>query len=135
MKSNTTFSPAQQIILLWLIITLGMLLHQFFSLHNLRFGADVIKRGYATTPTVELVKRLTLYVLPLGYMGVTAFFQHRIVRVLHLIASPFYLAFHIHHFVHEWGKMKDPVQWVLLSFLIVFSGLLVFTAYRWAREK
>jgi hypothetical protein len=128
---NQSFSPAQRIIVLWFIITIGMLFHQFFSLHNLRFGTDVIKTGFDGTPAVELIKRLTLYVLPLGYITLALFVQNRIVRILHLIAAPFYLAFHTWHFAYEWGKMTDPVQWVLLSFLILFSGILVMTAYRW----
>lgn len=127
-------SKTQQIITLWILITLGMLLHQFMSLHNLRFGANVIKAGYEATPDVEYIKRLTLYVLPLLYVAVTLYFQNKTIRILHLIASPFYLGFHTWHFVHELGHMKDPVQWVLLTTLVLLSTMLVFNAYQWYKS-
>ena len=130
---NQSLSLTQRIILLWLVITIGMLFHQFFSLHNLRFGADVIKSGYDQTPPVELTKRMVLYVLPLMYIVINALWQLKMVRVLNLVAAPFYLMFHTWHFAHEWGKMTDPVQWVLLSFLIVWSGLLVYSCWKWVR--
>ncbi len=130
---NQSLSLPQRIILLWLVITLGMLFHQFFSLHNLRFGADVIKSGYDAVPVIEQVKRLTLYVLPLMYVAINVFWQNKTVAVLNVIAAPFYLVFHTWHVIHEWGSMTDPVQWVLLTFMIVWSLMLLVTAVRFLR--
>lgn len=127
-------SKTQQVITLWILITLGMLMHQFMSLHNLRFGANVIKAGYEGTPDIEQIKRLTLYVLPLLYVAITLYFQNRTIRLLHLIASPFYLGFHTWHFVHELGHMTDPVQWVLLTALVILSAMLVFSAFGWYKS-
>jgi len=123
-----------RIIFLWLIITIGMLFHQFFSLHNLRFGMDVIKSGYDAVPNVEQIKRLTLYVLPLMYVAINALWQNKAVALLNVIAAPFYLAFHAWHFAHEWGDMSDPVQWVLLTFLVAWSLMLLVSAVGYLRS-
>lgn len=126
---------AQRVIVLWMLITIGMLLHQFMGLHNLRFGVNVLKSGYDGVPDVEMIKRLTLYVLPLLYISVSLYVNHKVIRLLHLIASPFYLGFHTLHFIDEWGKMKDPVQWVLLTALVIMSALLVHSSWSWFRDE
>lgn len=124
-----------KIVVLWLLVLLGMLLHQFFSLHNLRFGMNVVKAGFDAVPDMEMVKRLGLYLFPTIFICGIMFVQTRIVRVLNFIASIFYTAFHSWHFIDELGKMKDWVQWILLTLLIGYCLLLNFASWRWIENK
>jgi hypothetical protein len=123
-----------KIVFLWMLVILGMLLHQFFSLHNLRFGVNVIKSGYDAVPDMEMIKRLGLYLLPTVYMLGIMFVETRIVRLLAFAASLFYTAFHSWHFIDELGKMKDWVQWVLLTLIIVYCLVLNLASWKWYRE-
>lgn len=123
-----------KIIILWLLVITGMLLHQFFSLHNLRFGVNVIKAGYDAVPDMEMVKRLGLYLLPTIYILGIMFLESRIVRLLAFAASLFYTAFHGWHFIDELGKMKDWVQWILLTLIIVYCVVLNLASWKWYRE-
>lgn len=124
-----------KIIILWLLVIAGMLLHQFFSLHNLRFGVNVIKDGYDAVPDMEMVKRLGLYLLPTIYILGIMFLESRIVRLLAFAASLFYTAFHGWHFIDELGKMKDWVQWILLTLIIVYCVVLNLASWKWYREE
>ncbi|MBX2970286.1 MAG: hypothetical protein KF803_13030 [Cyclobacteriaceae bacterium] len=124
-----------KIVFLWMLVILGMLLHQFFSLHNLRFGVNVIKNGYDAVPDMEMIKRLGLYLLPTVYMLGIMFVETRIVRLLAFAASLFYSAFHSWHFIDELGKMKDWVQWVLLTLIIVYCLILNLASWKWYREE
>ena len=124
-----------KIIVLWLLVILGMLFHQFFSLHNLRFGVNVVKAGYESVPDMEMLKRLGLYLLPTIFIGGIMFVQTHIVRILNLTASIFYTAFHTWHFLDELGKMKDWVQWILLTLLIGYCLLLNFASWQWMKNK
>jgi hypothetical protein len=123
-----------KIVVLWLLVILGMLLHQFFSLHNLRFGMNVIKAGYDAVPDMEMMKRLGLYLLPTLYVVGIMFVQSRIVRMLNFLAGLFYTGFHTWHFIDELGKMKDWVQWVLLTMLIIYCIVLNIASWRWYKE-
>lgn len=123
-----------KIIILWFLVIVGMLLHQFFSLHNLRFGVNVIKDGYDAVPDMEMVKRLGLYLLPTVYMLGIMFVESRTVRLLAFAASLFYTAFHGWHFIDELGKMKDWVQWILLTLIIVYCVVLNLASWKWYRE-
>jgi hypothetical protein len=123
-----------RISVLWLLVILGMLLHQFFSLHNLRFGLDVIKQGYDAVPDMEMMKRLGLYLLPTVYLSGILFVQTKAVRLLNFAASIFYTAFHSWHFIDELGKMKDWVQWILLTLIVVYCVLLNIASWKWLKH-
>ena len=123
-----------RISVLWLLVILGMLLHQFFSLHNLRFGMDVIKQGYDAVPDMEMIKRLGLYLLPTVYLAGILFVQTKAVRLLNFAASIFYTAFHSWHFIDELGKMKDWVQWILLTLIVVYCVLLNVASWKWLKQ-
>jgi hypothetical protein len=124
-----------KVIVLWLLVILGMLLHQFFSLHNLRFGINVVKQGYDAVPDMEMLKRLGLYLLPTVYICGIMFFQNKLVRVLNLTAGIFYTAFHTWHFIDELGKMKDWVQWTLLTLIIGYCVLLNIISWKWYKAE
>lgn len=68
-----------KIVILWVLIIVGMLLHQFFSLHNLRFGINVVKSGYDAVPDMEMVKRLGLYLMPTLYILGIMFVEGKLV--------------------------------------------------------
>jgi hypothetical protein len=123
-----------KLVILWLLVILGMFLHQFFSLHNLRFGMNVVKAGYDGVPDMEMLKRLGLYLLPTMYICGIMFVQSKTVRFLNFAASIFYTAFHSWHFIDELGKMKDWVQWVLLTLLIVYCLILNLASWRWFKN-
>ena len=124
-----------KIVVLWLLVILGMLFHQFFGLHNVRFGINVVKSGYDAVPDMEMIKRLGLYLLPTLYIVGIMFVQTRTVRLLNFLASLFYMGFHSWHFIDELGKMKDWVQWVLLSLLIVYCLVLNIASWKWYKEE
>ncbi len=124
-----------RITILWLLVILGMLFHQFFSLHNLRFGIDVLKHGYDAVPDMEMMKRLGLYLLPTIYIAGLLFVQTKVVRLLNFAASIFYTLFHSWHFIDELGKMKDWVQWVLLTLIVVYCLLLNVASWRWYKSN
>jgi hypothetical protein len=123
-----------KVVVLWLLVILGMFLHQFFSLHNLRFGINVVKAGYDAVPDMEMLKRLGLYLLPTIYICGIMFVQSKTVRILNFSASIFYTAFHSWHFIDELGKMKDWVQWVLLTLLIVYCLILNLASWKWVKN-
>lgn len=123
-----------KVVVLWLLVILGMFLHQFFSLHNLRFGINVVKAGYDAVPDMEMLKRLGLYLLPTIYICGIMFVQSKTVRILNFAASIFYTAFHSWHFIDELGKMKDWVQWVLLTLLIVYCLILNLASWKWIKN-
>jgi hypothetical protein len=123
-----------KVVVLWLLVILGMFLHQFFSLHNLRFGINVVKAGYDAVPDMEMLKRLGLYLLPTIYICGIMFVQSKTVRILNFAASIFYTAFHSWHFIDELGKMKDWVQWVLLTLLIVYCLILNIASWKWVKN-
>ena len=120
---------------LWFLIIIAFLLHQFFSLHNLRFGVNVVKSGFDAVPTMEMVKRLGLYLLPMIYIAGLLFVEGKVVRLLNFIASLIYTAFHTWHFVDELGKMKDWVQWILLTVILAICLLQNRVAWRWYRQS
>ncbi len=124
-----------KIVILWLLVILGMFLHQFFGLHNLRFGVNVVKVGYEAVPDMEMLKRLGLYLLPTIYICGIMFVQSKAVRLLNFAASIFYTAFHSWHFIDELGKMKDWVQWILLTLLIIYCLILNLASWKWYREE
>ncbi len=120
-----------KIVILWLLVILSIFLHQFFALHNLRYGLNVVKAGYDAVPDMEMLKRLGLYLLPTIFICGIMFVTSHTVRFLNFIAGLFYTAFHVWHFFDELGKLEDWVQWILLSITIGYCVLLNLASWRW----
>jgi hypothetical protein len=127
----------QKLVTLWIVLIIGMLLHQTFHLSKIFYGINVARPGAnGIIPDMVMYKRVAFYILPLVYISFLLFIQAKWIRIVHLPVSIIYLGVNIFNFLGEFEKPKlDLTQVSLLGYIAIASMLLVFTSYKWMKSN
>lgn len=115
-----------KVIVLWLMLLIGMILHFNYHVSGIFYGIDV-KRPNATgtVPAMAQLLKTVFYHLPMTFIVALLYFRQKWFRLSMFIIS---LPYTISHVMHVLGEFKKPeidlAQVPLLSLLLIFSLLL-----------
>lgn len=123
MKNSTN---KLRVIVLWLLLIIGMILHFNYHVSKIFYGIDVVRPGAeGKIPTMAHLLKTIFYHLPMIFVVAILYFKQKWFRFLLFFIS---LPYTISHVMHVWGEFKKPeidmAQVPLLSLVLIFSLLL-----------
>lgn len=125
-----------RLLILWMLIILGMILHFNYHVSEIFYGIDVVREGANGTVPVgaHLIKNI-FYHIPLLLVVSLLYFSNKAYRLMLFIAG---LAFTLAHAQHLAGEFRhdtlDPSQVPLLSIVLLISVLINFSSWNYFRE-
>jgi len=120
-----------QVVVLWIIVLIGMILHFNYHVSKIFYGIDVSRPGADGTisPMVHVV-RAAFYHLPMIFIALLLFIGAKWFRLAMFIISIPYTLSHVGHVLKEFQKPAyDLSQIILLSLILLLS--IVLNAASW----
>ncbi|MEM9023589.1 MAG: hypothetical protein AAGB22_07595 [Bacteroidota bacterium] len=130
-------SDQLKLILLWLLTTVGMILHFNYHVSGVFYGIDITTPGAdGTVPIGVLVVRTLYYHLPVVWILLLMYVNKPGMNLTLFIISVLYLLSHGAHVAGEVSKAeKDPSQISLLSLVLLVAGMLSVEHFRYWRHN
>jgi len=127
----------QKIITLWIITVIGMILHFNYHVGDLFYGIDItVPDAIGVVPNSAHLMRGVFYHLPILWIIIALYIQHKLMRITLFIISFGYTIAHAMHFFGELtNEVKDVSQLSLLGIVLVVSFLLNYEHYRYFTVK
>ena len=120
-------------IILWLLLIVAMILHFNYHVGGIFYGKD-LARPDATgiVPFGTHLIRNVFYHLPMIWILLLVFFNHKFIRIGLFLIS---ILYSISHLLHLIGEMKNPdfSQMPLLSLTLFISIILSIQHYKYSR--
>ncbi|MEM7110596.1 MAG: hypothetical protein AAF519_20370 [Bacteroidota bacterium] len=129
-------SSKGRLVILWLLLVIGMILHFNYHVGEIFYGIDVV-RANATgeVPIGTVIIRTIFYHLPMIWILVIIYTDKKIVRMVLLIISAVYLLAHGAHLAEElFAVEKDISQTSLLAVVLLVSGMTSVEHYKYWKE-
>lgn len=130
-------STKLSLIILWILLIIGMILHFNYHVGEIFYGIDIEKPdANGEVPIGTFIIRSIFYHLPMIWILVIIYTQKPIINLLLFIISIIYLLAHISHLIGESMQSEiDLSQFSLLSLVLVVSTILCFEHYRYWRTE
>lgn len=126
-----------QVVVLWVIVLIGMILHFNYHVSKIFYGIDVARPGSDRTisPMVHVV-RAAFYHLPMIFIALLLFIEAKWFRLAMFVISIPYTISHVGHVLKEFQKPAfDWSQIVLLSLILVLSIVLNVASWNYFAAK
>jgi hypothetical protein len=125
-------SNITRISFLWLLLTVGMILHFNYHVGEIFYGIDIVRPdAKGVVPIGTALIRLVFQILPLCFVTFCLFFTQSWWKKANFYISVLYTIANIAHLAGEFKK-PDLSQINLLVFVLIASILLNISAYqRW----
>ncbi|MEO0853280.1 MAG: hypothetical protein AAFY15_07220 [Cyanobacteria bacterium J06648_11] len=130
-----------KIIALWSVFLFGTVFHTQLALMPLFHGIDVATAHSHATESIADISlilwlMLLFFVLPMGAIAATAFWESRRYRIVHFQLTIVYTIMNFLHFVLDFTVI--PIQWyqITLMFALFVNGILLnMVAWQWLKES
>jgi hypothetical protein len=130
MKNST------KIMVLWEIILLGLIFHSLLEMTPLFFGANIAEPGSTgNMPAAMTWFCLCFYLIPMLSIVAVLYLSCRWVKITNFVVSILFLLMDAVHFITDGIIGRNPVQCILLLFILLVSVLLFIASLGWMREK
>lgn len=115
-----------KLIVLWLLVLIGMILHFNYRIGEIFYGIDVTSPGAdGTVPMGAFIIYTLFYHLPIICLLLVLYVNNKAMNILLLVMSILFLLSHGAHLYGELSKSSpDPSQLSLLSIVLLLSGML-----------
>ncbi|MDZ7878349.1 MAG: hypothetical protein U5L45_11790 [Saprospiraceae bacterium] len=124
-----------RIAFLWLILTVGMILHFNYHVGEIFYGINVVRDdAKGIVPLGAAAIRFVFQILPLCFLTFCLYFNQTVWRRVNFYLSLSYTVANVAHLVGQLQK-PDLSQINLLVFVLVASLLLNRSAYDWWQES
>jgi hypothetical protein len=129
-----------RLIVLWLLLLIGMILHFNYHVSDIFYGIDVTRPGVnGQVPWSTFYIKTIYYHLPIVFILVLLYSEHKVVKVLAFCVGLVYTASHAMHLFKEIGQKATSVQSFtqinLLIIVLVLSVLMNLESWRWMKHK
>jgi hypothetical protein len=124
-------------VILWIIIIIGMVLHFNYHIGDIFYGIDVVRpEADGIVPNSTHIIRGLFYHLPIIWILMIIYLQHKIVQIILLIISIIYTTAHGMHCFGELSNPKTDVsQLSLLTLVLIVSLLLNFEHFKLLKNE
>lgn len=126
-----------RIVVLWIIVLIGMILHFNYHVSKIFYGIDVTRPGSDGTisPMVHVV-RAAFYHLPMIFITALLFFRSRWFKIFMFVVTVIYTLAHV---MHVWKEITKPVfdgsQIILMTLILLFSIVLNVSSWNYYRKE
>lgn len=129
-------NPPVRLIVLWVLLIIGMILHFNYHVSEIFYGIDVARPGAnGTMPTSALVIKTIYYHFPILFVLALLYFQSNQFRLATFVGGVIYTLSHLVHLskelVHEPKAIPEITQINLLLLVLVVSALMNWESWKW----
>lgn len=129
----------QRLIVLWLLLLMGMVLHFNYHVGDIFYGIDVVHAGAnGKVPFATYWIKTIYYHLPIVLILLLLYVQRKVLRTSMFGLGLLYTVSHAIHLVKEIGARNTTVQAFtqinLLLLVLVISLLMNVSSWRWLKS-
>lgn len=126
-----------KIVVLWLLILIGYILHPQFYLSGLFYGMDIkLKDATGKEPVSSHIMHLIFDVLPMVIIVLCLYLTRRVYRLILLILAVLFLIANGAHLIETIeGDAGNISQITLTGFIFVLNLILVRETFKWSKES
>lgn len=124
------------LIILWLLCTIGMILHFNYHIGELFYGIDIIRPdANGEVPLGVFIIRSVFYHIPFVWILLIMYRSSKFWKISLFVISSLYALAHIGHFIGELSNEVLSISQVSLLFTVLVTSLmLVFEHYRYWKQ-
>ena len=124
------------LIILWLLCTIGMILHFNYHIGELFYGIDIIRPdANGEVPLGVFIIRSVFYHIPFVWILLIMYRSSKFWKISLFVISSLYALAHIGHFIGELSNEALSISQVSLLFTVLVTSLiLVFEHYRYWKQ-
>lgn len=126
-----------KIIVLWLLILMGYILHPQYYLSGLFYGVDVkLKSAKGIEPASSHIMHLIFNILPMVIIILCMYLSNKAYRIFLLVLTALFLIANGAHLIETLQEnITDISQITLIGLIFVANLLLLAEGNKWRREK
>lgn len=128
-------TTTNKIVVLWMLILIGYILHSQFYLSGLFYGVDIkLKEATGKEPLSSHIMHVIFDILPMMIIVFSMYFTCRLYRIILLILTALFLIANGAHFIETIKEDADNIsQATLTGYILVLNILLVREVFKWVR--
>ncbi len=126
------------LITLWLLCTIGMILHFNYHIGELFYGIDITKpNANGEVPISVFIIRTIFYHLPFIWILLIMYYDSKFFKITFFIISSLYTLAHLGHFIGEIRNVSPNISQISLLFIVLVTSLLLaFEHFKyWKQDK
>jgi len=125
------------LIILWLLCTIGMILHFNYYVSELFYGKDISGiEGNGQVPINVFLLRSIFYHMPFVWILLIIYGNSKFWKISLFTISILYALAHFWHFINELGKSLYNISQISLLFtILITSVILVFEHFKYLKNN
>ncbi|MEM6684625.1 MAG: hypothetical protein AAF617_02425 [Bacteroidota bacterium] len=115
-----------RLVILWLLCTIGMILHFNYHVSELFYGINVVRPdANGEVPLGVFIIRSVFYHLPFVWILLIMYYKTMFVKISLFITSILYSVAHLAHVIGELMKPKFDISQTALLFLVLATAIIL----------